>query len=186
MPEGPSLVLLREAAERLRAAYENGRTSSSKTRKELATCFQALSMVSLERRTSTLVEVLQRKAVARELKTLLPAADHGLLQQVQATERPSNSRAALEKQTLLIRLGVALRAQGHGGLSGWVQSVVVEPQWRNRGIARQLMQHLLRWFANRGVDHVVLQSTESAGTLYQALGFTVSDERLLIRQEASA
>ncbi|BAU73857.1 GNAT family N-acetyltransferase [Metapseudomonas furukawaii] len=72
------------------------------------------------------------------------------------------------------------------GLSGWVQSVVVEPQWRNRGIARQLMQHLLRWFANRGVDHVVLQSTESAGTLYQALGFTVSDERLLIRQEASA
>lgn len=72
------------------------------------------------------------------------------------------------------------------GLSGWVQSVVVEPQWRNRGIARQLMQHLLRWFANRGVGTVVLQSTESAGRLYQALGFAVSDERLLIRQEASA
>jgi hypothetical protein len=111
----------REAAERLRTAYENGRTSSSQTRKELATCFRALSMVPPERRTSTLVEVLQRKAVARELKTLLPPADHGPLQQVQATERPSNSRAALEKQTLLIRLGVALRAHGHGGLSGWVQ-----------------------------------------------------------------
>jgi GNAT superfamily N-acetyltransferase len=72
------------------------------------------------------------------------------------------------------------------GLSGWVQSVVVEPQWRGRGIARQLMQHLLRWFANRGVGCVVLQSTEAAGTLYQTLGFVVSDERLLIRQEASA
>lgn len=72
------------------------------------------------------------------------------------------------------------------GLSGWVQSVVVEPQWRNRGIARQLMQHLLRWFANRGVGTVVLQSTESAGRLYQTQGFAVSDERLLIRQEASA
>ena len=71
------------------------------------------------------------------------------------------------------------------GLSGWVQSVVVEPQWRGRGIARQLMQHLLRWFANRGVDSVVLQSTAAAGTLYQALGFAVSDERLLIREEAS-
>jgi GNAT superfamily N-acetyltransferase len=67
-----------------------------------------------------------------------------------------------------------------------VQSVVVEPQWRGRGIARQLMQHLLRWFANRGVGCVVLQSTADAGTLYQALGFAVSDERLLIRQEALA
>ncbi|WP_343577827.1 GNAT family N-acetyltransferase [Pseudomonas sp.] len=72
------------------------------------------------------------------------------------------------------------------GLSGWVQSVVVEPQWRNRGIARQLMQHLLRWFANRGVGSVVLQSTEAAGTLYQALGFETSDERLMVRREASA
>lgn len=111
----------REAAESLRAAYENGRTSRSKTRNELSACFRALSMVPPERRTFTLGEMLQRKAVARELKTLLPAADHGLLQQVQATERPSHSKAALEKQTLLIRLGVALRAQGHGGLSGWVQ-----------------------------------------------------------------
>lgn len=72
------------------------------------------------------------------------------------------------------------------GLSGWVQSVAVEPQWRGRGIARHLMQHLLRWFANRGVGCVVLQSTATAGTLYQGLGFAVSDECLLIRQEASA
>ncbi|MDA8485326.1 GNAT family N-acetyltransferase [Pseudomonas resinovorans] len=72
------------------------------------------------------------------------------------------------------------------GLSGWVQSVVVEPQWRNRGIARQLMQHLLRWFANRGVRSVVLQSTDAAGTLYQDLGFAASDECLMFRQETSA
>jgi hypothetical protein len=111
----------REAAARLSAAYENGRTNRNRTRSELAACFRALSRVPPERRTFTLGEMLQRKAVARELKTLLPPADHGLLQQVQATERPPGSRAALEKQTLLIRLGVALRAQGHGGLSGWVQ-----------------------------------------------------------------
>lgn len=72
------------------------------------------------------------------------------------------------------------------GLSGWVQSVVVEPRWRNRGIARQLMQNLLRWFASCSVGSVVLQSTEAADKLYQTLGFAISDERLLIRQEASA
>lgn len=48
------------------------------------------------------------------------------------------------------------------------------------------MQHLLRWFANRSVGCVLLQSTAAAGTLYQTLGFAVSDERLLIRQEALA
>lgn len=72
------------------------------------------------------------------------------------------------------------------GLSGWVQSVVVDPQWRGQGIARRLMQYLLRWFSNRGVACVVLQSTEAAGRLYQNLGFTISNERLLILQEASA
>src|SRR5690606_403888 len=72
------------------------------------------------------------------------------------------------------------------GLSGWVQSVLVEPQWRGRGIARQLMQHLLRRFANRGVGCVVLQSAADAGTLYRTHGVAGSDERLLIRQEALA
>ncbi|MCW2292316.1 GNAT superfamily N-acetyltransferase [Pseudomonas sp. BIGb0408] len=69
------------------------------------------------------------------------------------------------------------------GLSGWVQSVVVESQWRNLGIARQMMQHLLRWFANRGVTAVALQSTKVADSLYQDLGFIRSDESLMIRQE---
>lgn len=72
------------------------------------------------------------------------------------------------------------------GLSGWVQSVVVAPQWRAHGVARQLMQQLLRWFANREVITVVLQTTEGAERLYETLGFTPSNERLLIRQETLA
>lgn len=70
------------------------------------------------------------------------------------------------------------------GLSGWVQSVVVSPQWRARGMARQLMQQLLRWFDNRGVTSVVLQTTPGAEELYLGLGFEPSSERPLIRQEA--
>ena len=37
-----------------------------------------------------------------------------------------------------------------------------------------------------GVRLQVLQNNADAVRLYQALGFTASDERLLIRQEASA
>ncbi|MDT4855459.1 Acetyltransferase (GNAT) family protein [compost metagenome] len=70
------------------------------------------------------------------------------------------------------------------GLSGWVQSVVVSPQWRKRGVAWELMQHLLRWFSNRGIATVALQSTTLACSLYESLGFVGSGERLLLRQEA--
>lgn len=69
------------------------------------------------------------------------------------------------------------------GRSGWVQSMVVAPQWRQKGVATHLMAHLLRWFGNRDIATVVLQTTEGAERLYEALGFTPSKERLLIRQE---
>ena len=68
------------------------------------------------------------------------------------------------------------------GLSGWVQSVVVAPQWRGKGGARLLMQQLLRWFDNREVASVVLQTTPGAEQLYLCLGFEVSTEHLLVRQ----
>ena len=69
------------------------------------------------------------------------------------------------------------------GLCGWVQSVVVAPQWRAQGLARQIMKHLLRWVANRDVVTVALQTTEGASQLYERLGFCPSGERLLVRQE---
>ncbi|KGK83391.1 GNAT family N-acetyltransferase [Stutzerimonas degradans] len=73
-------------------------------------------------------------------------------------------------------------AANPNGLSGWVQSVVVAPQWRAQGIARQLMRQLLRWFDNREVATVVLQTTPDASRLYATLGFQTSTECLLVRQ----
>tara|TARA_R100001143_G_C3354111_1_gene131276 strand:+ start:1574 stop:2077 length:504 start_codon:yes stop_codon:yes gene_type:complete len=72
------------------------------------------------------------------------------------------------------------------GLSGWVQSVVVTPQWRGRGIANQLMNVLLRWFTNRDVVTVSLQTTDAALRLYETLGFIPTGECLLVRQEVPA
>lgn len=71
------------------------------------------------------------------------------------------------------------------GLCGWVQSVVVGPQWRAQGIAKRLMDNLLRWFGNRDVATVALQTTEGASRLYERLGFTPTGECLLLRQEVS-
>ncbi|WP_312932358.1 GNAT family N-acetyltransferase [Stutzerimonas nitrititolerans] len=71
------------------------------------------------------------------------------------------------------------------GLCGWVQSMVVAPHWRTHGIAMRLMDGLLRWFGNRDVATVVLQTTEDASRLYERLGFRPTDECLLIRQEVS-
>lgn len=72
------------------------------------------------------------------------------------------------------------------GLCGWVQSVVVDPQWRAHGIANRLMEHLLRWFGNRDVATVALQTTERASRLYERLGFSPTGECLLLRQEVPA
>jgi len=61
------------------------------------------------------------KMRAPALKTLLPEADLGLLQQVQARDAALSSRGVQRHQALLIRLGVALMAKGHGGLAGWLR-----------------------------------------------------------------
>ena len=76
-------------------------------------------------------------------------------------------------------------AANPSGLCGWVQSVVIDPQWRAHGIATHLMDQLLRWFGSRDVGAVALQTTESASRLYESLGFSPTGECLLLRQEVS-
>ncbi|MCG8710454.1 GNAT family N-acetyltransferase [Brenneria goodwinii] len=66
------------------------------------------------------------------------------------------------------------------GLCGWVQSVVVLPQWRRRGVAFRIMQDLLSWFEERAVSKVVLESTKEAESLYEKLGFIISPEKFFI------
>ena len=66
------------------------------------------------------------------------------------------------------------------GICGWVQSVVVLPQWRRQGVALCIMKNLLRWFEEKTVSKVVLESTYEAEGLYEKLGFTVSPENVFI------
>ncbi|MEU1287652.1 GNAT family N-acetyltransferase [Kitasatospora sp. NPDC005856] len=65
------------------------------------------------------------------------------------------------------------------GLTGWVQSVVVDPDRRRSGLGTRVMRHALDWLRSRGVDSAVLQTTPDGAALYRGLGFLPTGEDLL-------
>ena len=65
------------------------------------------------------------------------------------------------------------------GRTGYVMNVVTVPAYRRRGIARRVMQAILRWLKEQGIQHVTLHATEAGRPLYRELGFTGSNEMQL-------
>jgi GNAT superfamily N-acetyltransferase len=57
-----------------------------------------------------------------------------------------------------------------------VLNVYVEPHWRRRGLARRLMQEILEWAPTAGVARLVLHASREGRPLYEALGFTATNE----------
>jgi GNAT superfamily N-acetyltransferase len=55
-------------------------------------------------------------------------------------------------------------------------NVYTEPQWRRRGIARLLVQTLMRWSIERGFDHMLLHASDDGRPLYTSLGFAPTHE----------
>lgn len=67
------------------------------------------------------------------------------------------------------------------GQSGWIQTVVVDPEWRRQGIAEQVIDYVLSWFREHEVGKIILQSTPMARPLYGKLGFKETGEELLYK-----
>ncbi|MFJ9554318.1 GNAT family N-acetyltransferase [Nocardiopsis sp. NPDC101807] len=65
------------------------------------------------------------------------------------------------------------------GLAGWVQTVVVDPSVRGRGLGKSIMRDALTWLGESGAETVVLQTTGAGDPLYRALGFNSTGEDLL-------
>jgi ribosomal protein S18 acetylase RimI-like enzyme len=59
---------------------------------------------------------------------------------------------------------------------GYVLNVFVEPAYRNRGLARELMQLADEEFIRRGVSYAVLHATEKGKPLYQGLDWSGTTE----------
>ena len=62
------------------------------------------------------------------------------------------------------------------GKSAYIMNISTEPAYRRRGIARQMMQTILRWLADRGIKHVTLHATGAGRPLYEQLGFVDGNE----------
>jgi len=86
------------------------------------------------------------------------------------------------------------RAAGGGGvlLSPWpanphdpcteravILNVYTEPNFRRRGVARQVMQAILAWAKARGLRGVNLHASSEGHDLYEALGFAHTNEMRL-------
>ena len=59
-----------------------------------------------------------------------------------------------------------------------IMNVYVKPEYRRRGIARQMMNALLCEAKERGVTYISLDATESGKPLYKALGFDTNEENM--------
>jgi GNAT superfamily N-acetyltransferase len=59
-----------------------------------------------------------------------------------------------------------------------VLNVFVEPAWRRRGVARGLMEAVLRWCAGQNIRRVVLHASDEGRPLYESLGFVPTGEMI--------
>jgi GNAT superfamily N-acetyltransferase len=57
-----------------------------------------------------------------------------------------------------------------------VVNVFTERAWRRRGIADQLMQHLIDWCRSHGIARLVLHASPDGRPLYERLGFEPTNE----------
>jgi GNAT superfamily N-acetyltransferase len=66
-----------------------------------------------------------------------------------------------------------------------ILNVYTEPEFRRRGVARQVMQVILAWVKARGLRSVNLHASSEGHDLYEALGFThTSEMRLRFESES--
>lgn len=64
--------------------------------------------------------------------------------------------------------------------SGRVNAVYVRPQYRRKGVARQMMQAGLKWMKEKGCVTARLHSSEQGMFLYSAIGFKPRNEMELV------
>ena len=55
-------------------------------------------------------------------------------------------------------------------------NVFTEPEWRRRGVAALLLQHIIDWSRTERLDRLVLHASDEGRALYEKLGFVLTNE----------
>ena len=65
------------------------------------------------------------------------------------------------------------------GKQALVVNMYVEPSWRRRGLAERLMMGVLAWSRREKIDRLVLHASAEGKSLYEKLGFVMTNEMRL-------
>jgi len=68
---------------------------------------------------------------------------------------------------------------GKAAHRGNILNVYTHPDFRRRGLARELMQTALDWCKENRVDTIILHASPEGRSLYQSMGFTPTNEMRL-------
>jgi ribosomal protein S18 acetylase RimI-like enzyme len=68
---------------------------------------------------------------------------------------------------------------GQGARRGNILNVYTAENYRRRGLARQLMEAVLVWCRENGVDTVILHASPAGRSLYEEMGFKATNEMRL-------
>ena len=71
------------------------------------------------------------------------------------------------------------------GREALVMNIYVEMPFRRQGLARRLLDAVMRWCASQGIQRVVLHATPMARGLYQSAGFVPTGEMVHRTQPTS-
>jgi GNAT superfamily N-acetyltransferase len=65
---------------------------------------------------------------------------------------------------------------GRGARRGNILNVYTAENYRRRGLARQLMDAVLAWCKENGVDTIILHASPAGRSLYEEMGFRATNE----------
>lgn len=66
--------------------------------------------------------------------------------------------------------------ENFSGQVGYIMNLVTDPRYRRQGIARRILQAMLQWLAEQGIQRVTLHATQIGRPLYEELGFVDGNE----------